>query len=104
LEVDARHYCPGCLEKGRQRGSIEVIERRRKRYDQVVFSLLLLPLLTCGFLLPVSSVAALGVIGWGWRSPPSRLVRTRLRLGVCVPIALAEFAGGVVFWAMVFRT
>lgn len=98
LEVNGRHLCPQCLETGAKKGKVQSLERGRFRWDQVISTLLVLPLISCGFLLPLTSLAALVLVVWKWKSPPSLVHNTRLSLIVCGVLALIEFIGGCAFW------
>jgi hypothetical protein len=101
LEFGGQHLCPQCLETGAKKGKLESLERERTRWDQIVASTLVLPLLLCWVLLPVTSLAALGMTIWKWNAPPSRVANTRLRLVVCAVLALVELAGGVIPWWLI---
>ncbi len=98
LEVNGRHLCPQCLETGAKKGKVQSLERGRFRWDQVISTLLVLPLISCGFLLPLTSLAALVLVVWKWKSPPSLVSNTRVLLIVCAALAFIEFVAGSAFW------
>lgn len=98
IELDGRHYCPACLETARDKGKIQALERSRTRYDQIVWSLLILPLPLCGVAAPFTASFAVGFALWHWRSPPSLVANTRLRLSLAVMVGLLELAAAATFW------
>jgi hypothetical protein len=101
LELGGRHVCPACLPELEKRGRLETLERGRTRYDALVWTLLLLPLIALGFAGLVTGPMAFGLAIWKWRAPPSRVDRTRLRLALALPVAVAEFGLGVWLWSTV---
>jgi ribosomal protein S27E len=98
LEIGARHVCPTCLPALERGGRLEDLERQRTRYDIIVWLLLLVPMLFMGVCSPLTAPVALGLVAWKWKAPPSRVDRTRLRMGLAIPVALAELAWGIWFW------
>ena len=98
LDVYDAHLCPQCLQIGAEKGRVKSLERGRVRYDQLASSLLILPLVLCWFLLPLTSLAVLGLVGWKWKSSGSLVDNTRVRLAVCGAIALLELAGSLLMW------
>jgi hypothetical protein len=59
---------------------------------------LILPLVLCWFILPLTSLAVLGLVGWRWKTPGSLVDNTRVRLAVFGAIALVELAGSLLMW------
>ena len=101
LEFGGQHLCPQCLETGAKKGRLQALERERKRWDQIVVATLVVPLIFCWVLLPVTSIAALTLIAWKWNAPPSRVVNTRVWLRVYVAVAILELAGSSIAWWMI---
>ncbi|HTI97262.1 MAG TPA: hypothetical protein VL527_00055 [Dongiaceae bacterium] len=99
LEVSGQHLCPQCLETGAKKGKIKTLERSRTRWDQIVLSLLALPLLIY-FIVPATSLAALVILGWQWKKPGSLVAHTRWRFIICGVIAIMEFSTSSIFWWM----
>jgi hypothetical protein len=96
IEVDKRHYCAGCFQKGAQKGSIQTLERQRTRYDNIAMSLVTLPLLfSCAVVL--TAPAALYVIFRYWKAAPSLVHRSRVRLVLSGVMAVLEILGVVGF-------
>ncbi len=100
--LDGKHYCPACLEAGSRKGKLQSLERSRTRYDQVVWSLLVLPLVLCWVAAPITATAALILAIWKWRAPGSLVANTRLRLALAMAVALVEMAGSTWIWAATF--
>lgn len=98
LNFGGRHLCPVCLEHGTGHARLEILERTRPRHDQIVWYLLLLPLLSCGFLLPVTATLALVWTRLKWPAKPSLVANTRARLAWAIPVAILELAGGLALW------
>ena len=104
VELHGGHYCPACLEAGRQKGRLPSLERGRTRYDQIVWSMVIVPLVPpLFFFLPsVTAPLALGLALWKWRAPPSLVSNSRRRLAVGASLAVLELAGIAVLWKMTF--
>ena len=100
IELDGRHFCPTCLETAVDPANIRVVEPARTRYDQIVWSALILPLPLCMVLGPLTATGALGLALWKWRAPPSLVSNTRLQLVLGMGLALIELACVIAFWAM----
>jgi hypothetical protein len=63
-EMAGRHYCPGCLDTGRQKGSIEQLQSSRPLYARQALVLAILPLFITG-------LAALYLALRHWKTPGS---------------------------------
>lgn len=98
LEVANRHLCPVCLETGAKAGQVEGLERSRTRHDIIVWYLLLLPLLSIGFALPITAPIALLWALLKRNTKPSLVDRSRRWLNWAIPVAFFEFVGGVAVW------
>ena|SRR5690348_10175602 len=100
IELDGKHYCPTCLESATDHGSMRVVEPARTRYDQVVWSILILPLPLCMVVGPITATAALGLALWKWRAAPSLVSNTKLQLVLGMGLALVELGLVAWFWGM----
>jgi ribosomal protein S27E len=98
LDVYDAHLCPQCLEAGERKRTIKALERGRTRYDQIVSALLILPLVFCWFVLPITALVALGLVIWKWNAPVSLVANTRLHLVVAAILAVIEFVGSLALW------
>jgi ribosomal protein S27E len=104
LDLGGQHLCPQCLETGAKKGKLQSLERNRTRWDQIVSTLLILPVIFCYFALPITSLAALILIGWRWKTPGSLVSNSRVRFIVYAIVAALEFLGSIVAWGiMIFR-
>ena len=98
LPVGREHLCPPCLESGMRDGHSGPLEPRRVRPDLIAGYLLLLGLLSCGLLFPLTGLAATAV-AWSYRrSPPSlvdpSLFRLRLLMAAgvfCTLVGMGEW-------------
>jgi ribosomal protein S27E len=92
LEIDSRHLCPVCFEKGLASNQLEVVETSRTMYDTIALALATFPVPL--FWAPiVCAPAALYVVIRRWRAPGSVVPRTRVRYYLAALLALAEIAG-----------
>ncbi len=76
LEIEGNHLCPACLEAGRRKGTVAVLERSRTRWDRIATALTLL-ILVCGVAAPVSAIANTAITVLQWRKPQSRVAPSR---------------------------
>ena len=99
-ELKGQHFCPACLETGRDKGKIKSLDYRRTRYDSIALALAIFPMLFLYFTL-VTAPATLFVAFRYWNAPCSLVPRTRVRFVLAILIALFELAGwaAVIFWA-----
>jgi uncharacterized integral membrane protein len=100
LHLQGRHLCPTCLETAMKKGTDQSLERNRTRWDQIISTLLLLPLLFCYIFIPLTSLAALSLIVWKWKAPGSLVSNTRMHLVIYAIVAVLEFMAGSVIWWM----
>ncbi len=103
MEVSPQHFCPSCLESLGNQGRIQSLERQRTRYDQIVWSLLVVP----AIIWPVAVVTAptaLGLALWKWKSAESLVHRPRVSLGIAIPLALTEIGLTLTFWILLFSS
>ncbi len=103
IELHGKHLCPACIAPGKAESGIGYLERGRPRYDQMVWSMLILPLPFCGMAAPLTATAALVLAIWKWGAPGSLVARTRLRLGVGMATAVVELAFSAWLWSRVFK-
>lgn len=102
LPLGDTHLCPSCLESGMRGGSGTELETRRLRPDLIAAYLLLLGMLSCGLLFPVTGLAAV-VVAWRYRSaPPSLVDPSARRLRLLVAAGMVCFILGLAEWAWVF--
>ena len=101
VTLGEKHYCPACLQTAREAAALGPVERGRVRYDQVVWSLLILPLPFC-VLPPITATAALVLALVKWHAPPSLVVKTRARLVSGMIVAVMELGAMVLFWQRAF--
>ena len=73
LDLNGRHLCAPCLEKAMTKNTDVTLERNRTRWDKIIFSLLVLPLIFCYVFTPFTSLAALVLVAWKWKAPGSQV-------------------------------
>jgi len=91
-ELHGEHFCPACLEVGRQKGRITRLENQRTLYDGIALSLALLPLLIFYFTIVTAPIALYIAIRY-WNAPRSIVHRTRIRLVVAIILATLQIIG-----------
>jgi hypothetical protein len=97
--LDGRHFCPVCLESGRNKGKIQSLENQRTLHDSIALALAIYPMLIFYFTIITAPMALFVAIRY-WKSPQSILRRTKIRYIVAIIIALLQIAG----WATLFIT
>lgn len=95
VDIGQSHCCPACLESGKRKGKLEVVQNRSVLYDGLALALAFAPLLFWP-LTVVTAPAALFVVVRYWRKPLSILPRTRIRFVIAALFALAQICG----WAV----
>ncbi|HTL56137.1 MAG TPA: hypothetical protein VL361_10690 [Candidatus Limnocylindrales bacterium] len=98
IELEGKHLCPACLETGRDKRKLKVVEHKRTRYDQIVWSLLILPLPFCAISAPVTASTALVIALRRWGAPPSLVANTKLRLILGMLVGCVELGFSIWFW------
>jgi hypothetical protein len=91
-ELHGEHFCPACLEVGRQKGRITRLENQRTLYDGIALSLAVLPLLVFYFTVITAPIAIFIAIRH-WNTPRSIVHRTRIRLVVAIILAVLQIVG-----------
>jgi len=94
-ELQSQHFCPSCLETGRQKGKIKRLEYQRMRYDSVALALAICPLLIFYFTILTAPIALYVALRY-WNAPRSLVYRTKWRLVLAIVIATLEIGG----WAV----
>jgi len=93
LTVNQTNLCSTCFETLQKKGKLDGIAGRRTLYDTAALQIaLVLPLLTCGFSIPLSAPAAIGVAIYGWKRTSSVLPRGHGRAIAAIVIATLELA------------
>lgn len=100
LDLDGRHLCHECLDRGIQ-GKAATLEDRRVLWDSMALGLATWPLIT--IYLPIfCAPIALFLAIRHWRAPASILPRTRIRWVIAIVLSIAEIVGYValILWAI----
>jgi len=103
IEFSGQHFCPGCLETGRKKGSPAGLDKRRTLYDSLARSLSLLPLLIWPLTL-ITAPAALFIAIRYWKAQGSVVRRSKIFMVLAMLIALIQIAGWtILFWTWFHR-
>jgi hypothetical protein len=93
ISLNQTKVCPSCFETGHKKGTLQDVAGRRKLYDSAaLFFALIPPLLTCGFAIPLSAPAAIGIAIYGWNRTSSVVPRTRSRAVIAFVLGILEIA------------
>ena len=102
-ELQGEHFCPACLEVGRQKGRIKRLENQRTLYDAIALSVAILPMLIIYFTIITAPIALFIALRY-WNAPRSIVRRTKIRLILAISIATLQILGwGVVIYFIVSR-
>jgi len=100
LEVNGRHLCPSCFQKGVATRQLETVETRRVMYDSVALSFATFPMLLLSPIV-IGAPAALYTVVRRWKAPSSVVPRTRVRFYIAALLALGQLALiGFVIWGL----
>jgi hypothetical protein len=103
IELNGRHLCPVCLERGQQKGTLTQLENQRVRYDLLALLIAVGPLL----LWPFTAVTGPGAVIfalWHWNSPQSIVRPTRVFLVLAVIVGCLEMIGWAIGLWHAFRS
>ncbi|MDM8524864.1 hypothetical protein QUF80_15960 [Desulfococcaceae bacterium HSG8] len=93
LELDGRHLCPDCIEKGKRKSKIRNLENHRVLYDNIALYLAIVPML---FVFPtiVTAPAVFFVAIRYWNAAESIIPRARiLRFVAAIILAGIQIIG-----------
>src|SRR5262245_42568707 len=90
-ELNAKHYCPGCLETGKSKGKIKNLENRRTLNDSTALMVAFVPF----FGPPVSLFLAIRY----WNAPTSVVRRSKWRLILAIILSVLQIIGWVLIFA-----
>jgi hypothetical protein len=103
-ELHGEHFCPACLEVGRQKGRIKRLENQRTLYDAIALSVAVLPLLIFYFTIITAPIALYLALRY-WNAPRSIVHRTKIRLVLAIVLATLQILGwGVGIYLLVAGT
>jgi hypothetical protein len=99
IELEGRHLCPACLEKGKSSEQISQLVDRRVCYDQIALLVAFLPIFMVWVTIVTAPIALYLSIRY-WNTPTSIVPRTRIRFVVAIVLSALQ----MFVWAMVFLT
>lgn len=91
-EVQAKHYCPGCVSVAKQKGRMVQFERSRTNHDSVALTMAVVSAMVGPLALALGPAAIVWAL-WFWNRPGSVLPRTKARSALAVLIGLASTCG-----------
>jgi hypothetical protein len=94
-ELHGQHFCPACLESGRNKSKIKSLDNHRTMYDTIALALTVLPVVTLAFwfLTIITAPMALFVAIRYWNAPRSLVRRTKIRYVLAMILATLQMAG-----------
>jgi len=96
-EFNGKHYCPGCLETGRAKGTIRILTTKRVRYDKISFAVAVAPLIIFPLTL-VAAPIAMSLVFWHWKKPRGIAQTSPAWMIAAGGIALLEIVGWIVYF------
>lgn len=94
IELEHQHLCPLCVQSGKRKGKLKVLENQRMRYDALALTLAVLPLLIFYFTI-ITAPAAVYIALRHWNAPRSVVGGGRWRLVLALILALLQISGWV---------
>ena len=94
-EFRGEHYCPACLEAGKDKGKIVALDRQRTRYDNIALSIAVLPMLLVPliYFTIVTAPMALFIVIRYWKAPRSLVQPGSFRFILAIIVALLQIGG-----------
>ena len=92
VELNDRHLCPACLEKGKRDHKIKDLDNHRTLYDHAALSLAVVPMLIFYITVITAPLVIFMTIRY-WKAPSSIIPRTKVRFVVAAIIAVLQIAG-----------
>jgi hypothetical protein len=96
VELNGKHLCPVCLERGRKKGKIVNLDRHRLLYDGIALRLALFPMITIWFTMVTAPIALYLAIRH-WNSPMSIVRRSKIRFLLAMAISGLQILAWTVF-------
>ena len=107
IEINNKHFCPTCLEKGKQKQKIKTLENSCILYDNIALYLAFVPLLLFIFLFWMTIITAPMAIYVAiryWKNPCGVISRTKLRFVLSIILSLIQIGGWfLLVFELVFR-
>ncbi len=98
VELNEKHICPSCLEKGRTKRKIKSLEDQRTCYDRIALFIAIVPML--GFWLTIlTAPIVLFITIRYWKAPGSIVRRSRIHFIAAFMIASLQITGWTFFFA-----
>jgi hypothetical protein len=94
-ELQGKHFCPGCLETGREKGKMQNLQNQRTLYGNIALALAVWPVvLVFGVYFTIfTAPMALYVAIRYWNAPLSLVGRTRARHVIAIVLGTLQIVG-----------
>jgi hypothetical protein len=94
VELNNRHLCPVCLEKGKTKRKIKNLETHRVCYDKITFFMALISMILIWPTILTAPVVLFMVIRY-WKAPGSIIPRSKIRFILAFGIACLQLVGWI---------
>ncbi|GAB4341270.1 MAG: hypothetical protein Kow0099_17810 [Candidatus Abyssubacteria bacterium] len=98
IEMDGRHICSACIERGGGEGSVKPLKNEVVRYDDIALTLAIIPMIFYCITI-FTAPAALYISIRHWNTPMSVLPRSRWRFVVAILLSVVQLAAWSFFGA-----
>jgi hypothetical protein len=97
-ELHGKHFCPACLETGKQKGKIQKLESQRTLYDNIALALAVYPVaLVFGiYFTCITAPMSLYMAFRHWHAPSSVVRQNKIRYVLAIVLSALELAA----WAV----
>ena len=100
IELEGKHLCPICLEKGKSGDSMTQLVDRRVCYDQVALLVAFVPIILFAFVFFVPTVItapiAIFMVFRYWNAPASILPHSKIRFVIALTLSLLQIIGWLI--------
>ena len=105
-ELHGKHFCPACLETGKQKGRIEKLENQRTLYDNIALALAVYPVaLVFGiYFTCITAPMSLYIAFRHWSAPGSVVRNSKIRHVLAISLSVLELAGWAVLLYFLTRS
>jgi hypothetical protein len=105
-QLNDHHYCPACLQTGKQKGRIKNLDNQRTLFDSISLGLAVLPavlVFTLYFTIITAPLALYVAIRY-WRAPMSIVRQSRFRFVIAIVLSTAQICGWGVALYFIFAS
>jgi hypothetical protein len=105
-ELHGKHFCPGCLQTGKQKGKIQKLENQRTLYDNIALALAVYPvvLLFGIYFTCITAPMALYISIRHWKTPSSVVRQSKARHVLAMIFSTLQLTGWAVLIFFLIRS